>query len=617
MRYLNKIKDNYLLLIILLISTILRLYHLDFQSPWLDEVLTLKETSPDLSFSEFKDQVLLREGMPHLYFLIIRELNVICYSSFTPRFFSAILGVLIVFSTYLLGKKIYSKKLGIIASMLMCINWFAILYSQEARPYNLFLFFILLSLIKLLDFIRLNNYKNSILLGITMGLVINAHMLGLLTVFSEFFIIFLIFIYKIRNEKKVFFLNSFIVLVTAVLVALPAYKTFIKATEYKSGWLTLPGQDGFTIIFHDFLGNNELLILIYSLLIYYYFFNLFTQKNIKFNLEDLLKNKLVFGFFILFVWCFFSIIIPIIKSYTSEPMITTRYFISILPAMLILISFGICMIKNSLIQKIILFTIFTFSIVDIVYVKDYYNKITKAQFREVSSSVIIKNKNHDKVVSAYGWIVSYFFNASNKTATIEKTFNNYVNDLRNETIPLESFWYFDANYRPYDLNQQDESFLNQNFEMTDKIEKFDCWARHYIIKRKGKFDFNKLKNNISLNDFNISKNDSGCISMFENGEIFSNEFLLKPGSYQIIINANSKPLQPIQNENAHLIVKINNNIIGDVYLSEKVKKQKNIFIYKNKDKLIKTLSIKFDNDILIGDLDRNMIIYSVDIKRIE
>ena len=109
MKIIHIIKKNYILVAILIIASILRLYHLDFQSPWLDEVLTLKETSPDFSFSEFKDQVLLREGMPHLYFLIIRELNAICYSSFTPRFFSAILGVLIVLSTYVLGKNFFQK----------------------------------------------------------------------------------------------------------------------------------------------------------------------------------------------------------------------------------------------------------------------------------------------------------------------------------------------------------------------------------------------------------------------------------------------------------------------------------------------------------------------------
>ena len=52
----------------LLLATILRLYHLDFQSLWMDELYTMNVSNPKLSWLEFHKQMLKREGFPHLYF---------------------------------------------------------------------------------------------------------------------------------------------------------------------------------------------------------------------------------------------------------------------------------------------------------------------------------------------------------------------------------------------------------------------------------------------------------------------------------------------------------------------------------------------------------------------
>ncbi len=608
------LKQNSVLILILLVSLFLRFYHLDIQSPWLDEILTLKESDPSMPFKEFKDQVLLREGMPHLYFFIIRTLGIFFeYDSYTARFFSAIIGFLITVSIYFLGKKIYNKNVGILAALLITINWFAILYSQEARPYNLLVFFIIISFTLLVSLIKKANFINSIVFGIITGLVIHSHMIGLITIFSQYCILLGVFIIEKEYGKRLqiikFGLLSFI---TMIIVAIPTYKTFLKAMEYKSGWLTLPGADGMTLIFHHFFGNTELLYFIFSSLILFFCLRVFKLKNKPITSNYLINNKLFLSFFILFIWIFISIILPIIKSYTSEPMITTRYFFGILPALMIIIAIAIENIKNKVIKSAIIVLIVTVSLIDLFLIKDYYNSVSKTQFREVSESMKKFDSDKDKIVSAYGWVLSYFFDKEEGyQPEIEMTFENYIHLMKTQAIDLESFWYFDGNFRPYNIPNEDEVYLKEYFINDKTIEKQDCWAKHYQLKDKYAKKIKSLTD-IQLKDFSPKQFDEkGNYVFLQNGEITTDEINIENGNYKVIIKAQSFPEKPINGENAHIILKVGNKTILDNFVSEKNSEiEKTITFNENKDKK-KKIKLIFDNDILLNNQDRNLIIYSI------
>lgn len=617
MKILNFLKKNVPLIIILIVGSILRFYHIDFQSPWLDEVLTLKETSPEMPFNEFINQVLLREGMPHFYFFLLRLLNnIFIYSSYTARMFSAIIGVLSIYSIYVLGKTIYNKNVGLTATVLLAINWFAILYSQEARPYNLLLLFTIISFTRLVCLIKKPSNKNAVLFGIFIGLVVNAHMIGLLTIFSQYLILLFIYIITKKDQKRSLFKYGLVTFITFIIVALPTYKMFLKVTAYKSGWLTLPGADGFTIIFHDFFGKTELLYVIFSSMIIFFIFKLFNEKNVKLNNNEILNNNIIFSSIVLFTWMFFSILLPIIKSYTSEPMITTRYFIAILPALLISISIGIQLIKNDISKALLIACIVAFSLTDLFLVKDYYNTITKAQFREVSNFVVEKNKNKDKIVSAYGWIISYFFGHDKSIGTIELPLSEHINLMLTDPKAKDSFWYFDGNYRPFNVNDQERLFLEQNFILDYSIEKYDCWARHYRLKNE-KPNKIELTTSLSHKEFTpYTADNQGNLLIFQNSTISSKLLILEEGKYEFKLEANSLPEIPIDNQNAHVVVKLNEKKIGEGFLSEKTQNKSKTYTFTISDKTPKIISISFDNDLSKDGLDRNVIIYFIQLKKI-
>ena len=147
------IKQNYILLCILVLASFLRIFHADFQSIWLDEIHTMIESDPSLSIKEFYEVIIAREGMGHLYFFIVRMFHILFgYSALTARIFSALTGIATIYAVYLLGKLLYNKNAGLIAALLLTINLYHIGYSQEARPYALLILFCVLSFYRLLLF---------------------------------------------------------------------------------------------------------------------------------------------------------------------------------------------------------------------------------------------------------------------------------------------------------------------------------------------------------------------------------------------------------------------------------------------------------------------------------
>ena len=130
-------------------------------------------------------------------------------------------------------------------------------------------------------------------------------------------------------------------------------------------------------------------------------FKTFNKKGKSENPKDESKN--VFQFAFISIWVFISLLIPYVISYIKIPVMVNRYFISILPAVIILIALGFNQIKDNKIRNIIIALFIISSLTDIFIVKDYYNKITKTQFREITNDIILKNKSNSLIVSTWAW----------------------------------------------------------------------------------------------------------------------------------------------------------------------------------------------------------------------
>lgn len=612
------LKENYWLFAILFLGAFLRFYKLDYQSIWLDEIHTMIECNPKVSFKESYDMIAFREQMPLLYFLSIKLFSTVFgHTTFVVRMFSALVGVTSLYAIYLLGKELMNRRAGLISATLLAVNYYHIWYSQEARPYALLALMTILSFYRLIVFIRKCNFKNAFYYGLFSALMIDTHFFRLFILVAQA-IILLFFWFELPKEGKMHFFKLCVIsgLITIVLW-LPTIKIFFDVMEIKSFWIPPPALDVYTLMFKEFFGNSEFILLLVFLTGTFYFISLFNQKKEKQSLYR--DNKMLLGFVVLSVWIFISSFIPLLKSYLDVPMIISRYFIGVLPALILIIGIGISNIKSELVQKIILVVFIVASLTDIIIIKDYYNKVSKTQFREITETINTRNNNNDKVVSSYGWLMSYFLNknATNipalKSSTpddvaVESSLENYIAQMRNNKTPKESFWYMDGNLNEYKLNADDEKFLNDNFTLAQSIARSDTWARHYISKNPPKKDLSSL----SISSFTPGNTDSnGNFLIFENATIKSPEIDLEKGAYTLTINANSLPNKPINGENAHFIVKINEQEIGNYYLSEKSNNKEKTITFESKSSKKAQIILIFDNDLSVDGLDRNVIIYNI------
>lgn len=120
---------------ILLLSVILRLISLN-QSLWLDEAINVVYAR-DNSLWWFVSQYPIGDFHPPGYFFILWIWGYLFgFSEVSVRMPSVIFGVLTVFITYLIGKDLFSKKIGLLSALFLALAPLHIYYSQEARMYS-------------------------------------------------------------------------------------------------------------------------------------------------------------------------------------------------------------------------------------------------------------------------------------------------------------------------------------------------------------------------------------------------------------------------------------------------------------------------------------------------
>lgn len=227
-------RDLFVIALTFALAMALRLYRLTSLDVWFDEVALLLQTK--MSFAQIwtfcKD-----ENFPPLYGWILKAWSFISPSDNWLRFLSTLLGSLIPPAAYLLGKEIYSRKLGVLLSFICLLSSPLLFYSQIIRMYSLW---VLLSIISYLTFIRAlktGQWKYWIILAA-------ANLLGFYTFLFTVFIIeaeaaILVFKYRLHGghyrQYLVTHLPAFVLMMLWITTLLFRYE---KVYEYVPWRLT-------------------------------------------------------------------------------------------------------------------------------------------------------------------------------------------------------------------------------------------------------------------------------------------------------------------------------------------------------------------------------------------
>ncbi len=224
------------LVIILLLAFGLRIYRLDNQSLWWDELFTVASsamTVPELLANLFDDRVHLP-----FYYLLMLGWSQIGRSAFILRYSSAVVGVLSVPLMYQTGRLLAGKKVGLVAATLLAISPFHIWYSQEVRMYTFLTFTALAANYYILSLLRKEGGRIRGWVGyaIAMTLTLYSHYLAAFVLIAHY--VFFSLHYRYDKERFRNWLVSASFAVTAFAAWFLAVFFVRSFTEASISWIS-------------------------------------------------------------------------------------------------------------------------------------------------------------------------------------------------------------------------------------------------------------------------------------------------------------------------------------------------------------------------------------------
>ncbi len=210
---------------ILVLSLILRIISLN-QSLWLDEAInTLAVKS--YSLVDLVTHYAVADFHPPGWFILLWFWGkVFGYSEIAVRMPSVIFGVLTIWIVYLIGKKLKSRELGIIAALLLSINPLHIYYSQEARMYSLATLAVSINIFLMIKVLKKEKLNLFLLVLSDIGVLASDYI--------AYFLFPAQFVFLLLIRKRELLKKWFIALIAAVLVGIWWIPTFIAQLDVGS-----------------------------------------------------------------------------------------------------------------------------------------------------------------------------------------------------------------------------------------------------------------------------------------------------------------------------------------------------------------------------------------------
>lgn len=181
-KFWNFLQANYLIILIVLVALIFRLWLVGAQSIWLDEAMTIHTVNkPVLESLELTEPTI-----PIYPFILSIWIHILGKSLFSTYLFSILAGAGVVLLIYILGKKLFSENVGLIAALFAAVNPTLIYYAQEIRVYILFFLIAVWSTLALVDVIKKPSKKNLLIYGFVALLLLFIHNYGVFVLLAQF-----------------------------------------------------------------------------------------------------------------------------------------------------------------------------------------------------------------------------------------------------------------------------------------------------------------------------------------------------------------------------------------------------------------------------------------------
>ena len=356
------LNGNIILIFIIFLGSVLRLYNLNFDDLWYDEILSFWVASPHHSLLESYEIHNRTEPNTFSYHFILKIIyNFFGYDFNYLRYLSAIFGILSIFLTLIISKLLNFDSVKNFFVFLISLNIFLISYSQEGRVYSILFFFSFLSFIYFVKALDQGEKKKDLFLFFLFTLIsIYLHPFAFIILFSYCSFLILKYLFDKISFNK---LNYYIIAIF-LFSFLFYYFYFISLNHSNSDhyWISNPDFGFYTnFFFSTFFGSRLMgavfLVTLLTLLIKEKY--LFKELNI------------ITVFLITIILAYF---LPILFGYIYKPVLISRYIIFIIIPILLLISF----LTSKVINKKIRYFLICFLVA--ITIANHFTEQTFKQF---------------------------------------------------------------------------------------------------------------------------------------------------------------------------------------------------------------------------------------------
>ena len=222
---------------VLLLALTVRLTNLAGQSLWVDEGITFARAT--LPWESVVSNLLLVGDQTPLYYGLLRSwLALVGTSEFALRFPSACAATLTVPAVYIVGKRAFGRRTGLVAAALLALNPFHVWYAQEARMYALGMLAAAVVLIVFVQAIRRPGWRGWAVLALASGVAYMVHYFTLVLAAAQF-VVFLCHLRRLYPRLRWWAAAQMLAaLPTAVWVTIAMVSR--GTTRLPGGWIPRP-----------------------------------------------------------------------------------------------------------------------------------------------------------------------------------------------------------------------------------------------------------------------------------------------------------------------------------------------------------------------------------------
>lgn len=389
-RLLDILKENYLLLLIVLLGLALRIYDLGGESVWFDEAVSI-----DVSRLGFVEQIKWvagpsKETNPPFYYMVLHLwIPVFGDSEFVSRLPSVVFGVLSIVLAYSVGRLLFGRRTGLFAALIMAVSFFHVKYSQEARGYTLMVFLTLVSFYSLLTMISGWKRRWAAVYILSSVLLCYTHYFGLFTILVQNIFCFTLFLRRGR-AGGLGFTRWILVQVTLGLLYIPGFILLVRRFSSVRGsfWIPEPHYRDLFYYFNDYAGSVYMLALLtgFVLLAIANSEKLRSVKGLKGLFapadEAAPVKDITYGekIYLLLLWIAVPVIVPFVFSLIFTPIMVPRYAIVSSVGFYLLASAGMSVINRRPVLYAVTAVVILLSAAKLYR---YYDGVDKHQWREV------------------------------------------------------------------------------------------------------------------------------------------------------------------------------------------------------------------------------------------